>query len=521
MNAKKPNSLCKAAQAILNGNCDEGRKSLQSELTAESESAQAWLLAAWTRQSFSDTEEALYRVLELDSENSVALSGLEWLSGVQELAADLGSAGLADASETTAELASAVAVKSTEEEPAQEQTEEAVAEESTEEEPAQEQTEEAVAEESTEEEPAQEQAEEAVAEESTEEEPVQEQAEEAVAEEVEQSSSETQESNEPSPQESAELEKLEAQARREEEELAQEAARLEAEEAARLAQEAEEVRLAQEAEEARLAQEAEEVRQAEEAAEAARLADEAEAKRKAEAERAELERLGEEAEAKAKADAEAAAAAQAAAEAEAEAAAAEAARVAAEQEAAAVAAAAAAAAAAATVAATSKESPNVEEAIQQDIAELNNDVQETLAQPTAETSSVQQAPTENAEQRPIVLAVDDSPTIRKLLTMTLERQGFEVIAAADGVEALTVLSEQLPDVILSDINMPRLGGYQLCKFVKKYERTKHIPVIMLSGKDGVFDKMRGKMAGCNDYIVKPFESNDLVAKVRQHAGALV
>ena len=105
--------------------------------------------------------------------------------------------------------------------------------------------------------------------------------------------------------------------------------------------------------------------------------------------------------------------------------------------------------------------------------------------------------------------------------MTLERQGFEVIAAADGVEALTVLSEQLPDVILSDINMPRLGGYQLCKFVKKYERTKHIPVIMLSGKDGVFDKMRGKMAGCNDYIVKPFESNDLVAKVRQHAGALV
>ena len=115
------------------------------------------------------------------------------------------------------------------------------------------------------------------------------------------------------------------------------------------------------------------------------------------------------------------------------------------------------------------------------------------------------------------MAVDDSPTIRKLLTMTLERQGFRIITAADGVEALTLLSEQLPDVILSDINMPRLGGYQLCKFVKKYDRTKHIPVIMLSGKDGMFDKMKGKMAGCNDYIVKPFESSDLIAKVREHA----
>ena len=151
---------------------------------------------------------------------------------------------------------------------------------------------------------------------------------------------------------------------------------------------------------------------------------------------------------------------------------------------------------------------------------MSQDVKETIAQ-AEEVVAAEEASQESGEARPLVLAVDDSPTIRKLLTMTLERQGFEVISAADGVEALTVLSEQLPDVILSDINMPRLNGYQLCKFVKKYDRTKHIPVIMLSGKDGVFDKMRGKMNGCNDYIVKPFESNDLVSKVREYAGVTV
>ena len=186
-----------------------------------------------------------------------------------------------------------------------------------------------------------------------------------------------------------------------------------------------------------------------------------------------------------------------------------------------VAAVAAAATAAATVAAVSG-ADEVEETIQEDIAELSQDVKETIAQ-AEEVVAADEAETRAAaeEARPLVLAVDDSPTIRKLLTMTLERQGFEVISAADGVEALTVLSEQLPDVILSDINMPRLNGYQLCKFVKKYDRTKDIPVIMLSGKDGVFDKMRGKMNGCNDYIVKPFESADLVSKVREYAGVTV
>ena len=196
------------------------------------------------------------------------------------------------------------------------------------------------------------------------------------------------------------------------------------------------------------------------------------------------------------------------------------------QERARLAAAATAATAATAVAATAvtgeaATTPEVEETIQEDLTELAAEVQETLQPVAATPPAAPAAAQESNEELPLVLAVDDSPTIRKLLTMTLERHGFRIISAADGVEALTLLSEQLPDVILSDINMPRLGGYQLCKFVKKYDRTKHIPVIMLSGKDGVFDKMRGKMNGCNDYIVKPFEASELIAKVKHHAGVTV
>jgi twitching motility two-component system response regulator PilG len=122
---------------------------------------------------------------------------------------------------------------------------------------------------------------------------------------------------------------------------------------------------------------------------------------------------------------------------------------------------------------------------------------------------------ESEAKKQIILAVDDSPTIRKLLSLTLSGEGYEVLTAADGIEALNILSECIPDLILTDINMPKLNGYKLCKFVKKHERTQAIPVVMLSGKDGVFDKMRGKMNGCDDYITKPFESAELAAKVRE------
>ena len=112
-----------------------------------------------------------------------------------------------------------------------------------------------------------------------------------------------------------------------------------------------------------------------------------------------------------------------------------------------------------------------------------------------------------------VLVVDDSPTVRKLVTMTLEKNGFTVGSAPDGVVALKSIAELKPRLILLDITMPRLGGYQLCKLIKKHESTKHIPVIMLSGKDGMFDKVRGKFVGCDDYITKPFDPDVLVEKI--------
>ncbi len=118
--------------------------------------------------------------------------------------------------------------------------------------------------------------------------------------------------------------------------------------------------------------------------------------------------------------------------------------------------------------------------------------------------------------RPVVMVVDDSPTVRKLVALTLERRGFRVIAAADGVHAIRELGSCRPDLILLDITMPRLDGYRLCKLIKKHNVTQHIPVVMLSGKDGLFDKLRGRLVGCSDYITKPFEADSLTQKVTKY-----
>lgn len=118
--------------------------------------------------------------------------------------------------------------------------------------------------------------------------------------------------------------------------------------------------------------------------------------------------------------------------------------------------------------------------------------------------------------RGTILAVDDSPTIRKLVSMTMESQGYRVVVASDGIEALAILKNEQPDLILCDVAMPKLDGYQLCKIIKNSTDTKHIPVVMLSGKDGLFDKVRGKMAGCSNYITKPFEPDILISEVRKY-----
>jgi twitching motility two-component system response regulator PilG len=134
----------------------------------------------------------------------------------------------------------------------------------------------------------------------------------------------------------------------------------------------------------------------------------------------------------------------------------------------------------------------------------------------AEAAAAEKAREALANQR-TVLIVDDSPTVRKLVALTLERQGYRVRAAADGTEALRTLREQgVPDLILLDISMPGMDGYQLCKLLKQSPEAKHAPVVMLSGKDGFFDKVRGRMAGSTAYITKPFAPEALVQAVQKH-----
>ncbi|MEM7118461.1 MAG: response regulator [Chloroflexota bacterium] len=127
-------------------------------------------------------------------------------------------------------------------------------------------------------------------------------------------------------------------------------------------------------------------------------------------------------------------------------------------------------------------------------------------------------------KRGVILVVDDSPTIRKAVSIILEKEGYEVFTAADGVQALsklngqsTELNGQLPDLILLDITMPHMDGYQVCKIVKGNNATKSIPVVMLSGKDGFFNKVRGRMVGSTEYITKPCNPQTLIKAVKKHA----
>lgn len=126
---------------------------------------------------------------------------------------------------------------------------------------------------------------------------------------------------------------------------------------------------------------------------------------------------------------------------------------------------------------------------------------------------------EKLAARRLVLAVDDSMTVRKIVSITLERLGYRVLTAADGMQALARLKEETPDLVLLDITMPRMDGYQVCKVIKQAPATKSIPVVMLSGKDGFFDKVKGRLAGATDYITKPFREATLAEIVEKYAAA--
>ena len=119
-----------------------------------------------------------------------------------------------------------------------------------------------------------------------------------------------------------------------------------------------------------------------------------------------------------------------------------------------------------------------------------------------------------------VLVIDDSNTIRRSAEIFLRQGGHEVLLAEDGFDALSKVNDHAPELIFCDILMPRLDGYQTCAIIKRNPRFAHVPVIMLSSKDGLFDKARGRMVGSQEYLTKPFTKEQLLRVVAQFRNAV-
>ncbi len=116
-----------------------------------------------------------------------------------------------------------------------------------------------------------------------------------------------------------------------------------------------------------------------------------------------------------------------------------------------------------------------------------------------------------------ILVVDDSKTIRRTAETLLAKEGCEVFTAVDGFDALSKIADHRPDIIFVDIMMPRLDGYQTCSLIKNNQVFKATPVIMLSSKDGLFDRARGRLVGSEQYLTKPFTKDELLGAIRNHS----
>lgn len=114
-----------------------------------------------------------------------------------------------------------------------------------------------------------------------------------------------------------------------------------------------------------------------------------------------------------------------------------------------------------------------------------------------------------------VLVIDDSKTIRKSAENLLSKEGYEVVTANDGFEALAKIAQTQPGIIFVDIMMPRLDGYQTCALIKNNDKFKTTPVVMLSSKDGLFDKAKGRIVGSDQYLTKPFSREELLGTINE------
>ena len=117
-----------------------------------------------------------------------------------------------------------------------------------------------------------------------------------------------------------------------------------------------------------------------------------------------------------------------------------------------------------------------------------------------------------------IMVIDDSSTIRRSAEIFLGQVGYQVILAEDGFDALAKINDYHPDLIFCDILMPRLDGYQTCALIKKSAKFRNTPVIMLSSKDGLFDRARGRIVGSEHYLTKPFTKDELLGAIEAHVG---
>ncbi len=119
-----------------------------------------------------------------------------------------------------------------------------------------------------------------------------------------------------------------------------------------------------------------------------------------------------------------------------------------------------------------------------------------------------------------VMVVDDSKTIRRSAENLLTKAGCDVVTAGDGFESLAKIAEHEPDIIFVDIMMPRLDGYQACALIKHNSKFKNTPVIMLTSKDSIFDRARGRLVGSEQYLTKPFSKEDLLGAIKEHVASV-
>lgn len=141
-----------------------------------------------------------------------------------------------------------------------------------------------------------------------------------------------------------------------------------------------------------------------------------------------------------------------------------------------------------------------------------------LLKPLVQAGGIRVLPYEQQaqEDKPLIACIDDSKATQRIVKMTLEASGFEVVGVTEPAQALSVFARKRPEVILMDINMPEIDGYELCRMFNQSHILKDIPVIMLTGRDGLLDRIRARMVGASDYIAKPFNPQDLIRLVESY-----